>query len=269
MPADLIWRSAVLRQAESGVRLALRADAALLAVLVMIGVLDVAPDGFVLFRLVHASVIGDVQRIPEPSLGVMSLGLIALLALSALVGERQRAWAALVLAVPTALIRPSPLRPQRERRRPGEPASHEEESSAVDEFMASSLEELKSTVEPRRSAGESTPTEPSGSAQPAQNKFGSPAYDVSTDIATIPRPVDDHCFGAPIMHIMSDRVNCHTLPVHHCCPLQRTCHSCQPTCQSPDSGALKPRCQLVEPLHGAYPWARSVPALAPQSETAN
>lgn len=103
-PADLVWRSAVLRQADPGVRLALRADAALLAVIVMIGMLDVALGAFVGFRLVRALVIGDVRSVPGPALGAMVLGLIALLALMAMVDERQRAWAALALAVPTVLI---------------------------------------------------------------------------------------------------------------------------------------------------------------------
>lgn len=103
-PADLVWRSAVLRQADPGARLALRADAALLAVIVMIGMLDVALGAFVGFRLVRALVIGDVRSIPGPALGAMVLGLIALSALMAMVDERQRAWAALALAVPTVLI---------------------------------------------------------------------------------------------------------------------------------------------------------------------
>jgi hypothetical protein len=103
-PADLIWRSNVLRQADSSVRLALRADAALLAVVLTIGVLDVALGGFVLFRLVRALMIGDVGSIPGPALGAVVLGLIALLALMSMIGERQRAWAALALAVPTGLI---------------------------------------------------------------------------------------------------------------------------------------------------------------------
>lgn len=103
-PADLVWRSAVLRQVDPGVRLALRADAALAALIVMIGVFDVALGGFVAFRLVRALVIGDVRSVPGPALGAIVLGLIALLALMAMAGERQRAWAALVLAVPTGLI---------------------------------------------------------------------------------------------------------------------------------------------------------------------
>ena len=70
----------------------------------MIGVLDVGVGGFVLFRLVGALVIGDVQGIPGPALGAVVLGLIAMLAVMAMVGERQRAWAALALAVPTGLI---------------------------------------------------------------------------------------------------------------------------------------------------------------------
>lgn len=103
-PADLIWRSAVLRRADPGVRLALRAHAALLAVVLAVGVLDVAVGGFVLFRLVRALMIGDVRGIPGPALGAIVLGLIALLALMAMVGERLRGRAALALAVPTGLI---------------------------------------------------------------------------------------------------------------------------------------------------------------------
>ncbi|RZS65865.1 hypothetical protein EV187_1569 [Agromyces ramosus] len=103
-PADLIWRSAVLRRADPGVRLALRAHAALLAVVLAVGVLDVAVGGFVLFRLVRALMIGDVRSIPGPALGAIVLGLIALLALMAMVGERLRGWATLALAVPTGLI---------------------------------------------------------------------------------------------------------------------------------------------------------------------
>jgi hypothetical protein len=103
-PADLVWRSAVLRRADPHVRLALRADAALLAMVVMIGVSVVALGGFVVFRLVRALAIGDVSDVPSPALGAMILGAIALLALIALVDERQRAWAALALAVPTGLI---------------------------------------------------------------------------------------------------------------------------------------------------------------------
>jgi len=104
VPADLVWRSTVLRQADPGVRLALRADAALLAVVAMIGVVDVGLGGFVLFRLVRALVIGDVRSIPGPAVGAIVLSLIALLALMAIAGERQRGWAALALAVPTGLI---------------------------------------------------------------------------------------------------------------------------------------------------------------------
>jgi hypothetical protein len=104
VPADLAWRSTVLRHADPAVRLALRADAALLALVVTIGIADVALGGFVAFRLVRALVIRDVQFMPAPALGVMILALIALLALPAMVGERQRPWAALVLAVPTGLI---------------------------------------------------------------------------------------------------------------------------------------------------------------------
>jgi hypothetical protein len=68
---------------------------------------------------------------------------------------------------------------------------HEEESSTVDELVASTLEQMTPTVEPRASTSESSPTEPPGAAHPAQNEFGFPVYDASTDIATIPRPVDD------------------------------------------------------------------------------
>lgn len=103
-PADLIWRSAVLREADPGVRLALRAHAALLAAVLTVGVLDVALGGFVLFRLVRALMIGDIRSIPGPALGAIVLTLIALLALMAMVDERQRGWAALALAVPTGLI---------------------------------------------------------------------------------------------------------------------------------------------------------------------
>ena len=103
-PADLVWRSAVLRGADPEVRLALRADAALLAMVVMIGVSVVALGGFVAFRLVRALVIGDVSDVPSPALGATIVGAIALLALIAMVDERQRAWAALALAVPTGLI---------------------------------------------------------------------------------------------------------------------------------------------------------------------
>lgn len=104
VPADLAWRSAMLQQVDPRVRLALRAEAALLTAVVMIGVLDAGLGGFVVFRLVRALVIGDVQGIPDAALGAPVLGLIALLALPAMAGPRQRAWAALVLAVPTGLI---------------------------------------------------------------------------------------------------------------------------------------------------------------------
>jgi hypothetical protein len=104
VPADLIWRSSMLRRVDPGVRLALRADAALLTAVATIGVLDVGLGGFVLFRLVRALVIGDVRSIPSPALGTVILALIALLALMPMVAERQRAWAAFALAVPTGLI---------------------------------------------------------------------------------------------------------------------------------------------------------------------
>ena len=103
-PADMVWRSAMLRRADPGVRLALRAHAALLAVVLTIGVLDVGLGGFVLYRLVRALLIGDVQSIPDPALGAIVLGFIAMLALMAMAGEAQRGWAALALAVPTGLI---------------------------------------------------------------------------------------------------------------------------------------------------------------------
>ncbi len=68
---------------------------------------------------------------------------------------------------------------------------HEEESSAVDELVSSTLEQMTRTAEPHASTGEPAPTEPPGVAQPVLNEFGFPVYDASTDIATIPRPVDD------------------------------------------------------------------------------
>lgn len=104
VPADLAWRSTMLQGVDPGVRLALRADAALFSAVVMIGVLDVGLGGFVLFRLVRALLIGDVQSVPGAALGAVALGLIALMALMAMVGEQQRAWAAFALAVPTSLI---------------------------------------------------------------------------------------------------------------------------------------------------------------------
>ena len=69
---------------------------------------------------------------------------------------------------------------------------HEEESSAVDDFVAPLLEQRTPTAEPSPSTNEPSATKPPGIAQPAQNEFGFPVYDASTDIATIPRPVDDH-----------------------------------------------------------------------------
>jgi len=69
---------------------------------------------------------------------------------------------------------------------------HEAESSTVDDPVATSLEQMTPTLEPGASTSESSPTEPSGAAQPPQNEFGFPVYDASTDISTIPRPVDDH-----------------------------------------------------------------------------
>ncbi len=68
---------------------------------------------------------------------------------------------------------------------------HEEESSAVDDFVAPVLEQRTPTAEPSPSTNEPSATEPPGIAQPTQNEFGFPVYDASTDIATIPRPVDD------------------------------------------------------------------------------
>lgn len=80
-------------------------------------------------------------------------------------------------------------------------AEHEAESSAADALVSSAYERITRTAEPRASAGEPastvpTPSEPSlteppDAAQTAQNEFGLPTYDASTDIATIPRPVDD------------------------------------------------------------------------------
>jgi hypothetical protein len=68
---------------------------------------------------------------------------------------------------------------------------HERESSAVADFVAPSLEQMTPTPEPRPSTNEPAATEPPRAVPPAPNEFGFPVYDSSTDIATIPRPVDD------------------------------------------------------------------------------
>ena len=73
---------------------------------------------------------------------------------------------------------------------------HESESSTVDDSVV--LEQTTPTpaAETRPSADdqvatESPATEPPGAAQPAHHELGFPLYDASTDLATIPRPVDD------------------------------------------------------------------------------
>ncbi|WP_438854210.1 hypothetical protein [Agromyces sp. M3QZ16-3] len=104
VPADLAWRAGVVRRADHDVRVVLSADAALLALVATIGVLDVALGAFVAYRLVRALVIGDIGNVPGPVVGASALGLIALLALIALTSGLHRAWAALVLAVPTTFI---------------------------------------------------------------------------------------------------------------------------------------------------------------------
>lgn len=67
---------------------------------------------------------------------------------------------------------------------------HEVESAAAGERLASIAEALP-TVEPDATAVQPSATALPAEAQPAQNEFGFPIYDASTDIATIPRPADD------------------------------------------------------------------------------
>lgn len=70
---------------------------------------------------------------------------------------------------------------------------HEDETSTVDELAASTtqtpprVETDASIIQPATGEVAETPQP----AQSAQNEFGIPVYDASTDIATIPRPVDD------------------------------------------------------------------------------
>ena len=70
--------------------------------------------------------------------------------------------------------------------------THEAVSAAVDAPVSSPLEQMTPTTEPRPSADAPAATETPAAVQTAENEFGIPIYDASTDIATIPRPVDDH-----------------------------------------------------------------------------
>jgi hypothetical protein len=80
-------------------------------------------------------------------------------------------------------------------------AEQEAESSALDDLVSAAAERITRTAGPGASTSEGAPTvpapsepaptEPPDAAQAAQNEFGFPVYDASTDIATIPRPVDD------------------------------------------------------------------------------
>ena len=63
---------------------------------------------------------------------------------------------------------------------------HEEEASAVDDFVAPVLEQRTPTAEPSPSTNEPSATEPPGIAQPTQNEFGFPVYDSTT--ASRPSP---------------------------------------------------------------------------------
>jgi hypothetical protein len=77
---------------------------------------------------------------------------------------------------------------------------HEAESSLV-EYSSPTEQTTSPTIEPSASAVVPSPTAPTApaapaappaEAQPARSEFGIPFFDASTDIATIPRPADDH-----------------------------------------------------------------------------
>ncbi|GAA2453878.1 hypothetical protein [Agromyces soli] len=103
-PADLAWRAGALQRLDPRLRSMRRIEFSLLAIVVTIGVVDAALGAFVAVRLVRALLIGDVAEVPSAAIGAVGLGAIALIATFALAGPRQRGWAALLLAVPTALI---------------------------------------------------------------------------------------------------------------------------------------------------------------------
>ncbi|MCD1570736.1 hypothetical protein [Agromyces mediolanus] len=104
VPADLAWRAGALQRLDPRLRSVRRIESSLLAVVVTIGLVDAALGTFVAVRLVRALLIGDVAEVPGAAIGAIALGAIALVATFALSGPRQRGWAALLLAVPTALI---------------------------------------------------------------------------------------------------------------------------------------------------------------------
>ncbi|UOE42734.1 hypothetical protein [Agromyces larvae] len=104
MPADLAWRHRQVRQSEPDRRFALRTNGALLSAVLAVGVVLAGSGVFLVFRIVRALAIGDIGYVPSDVVTVIGLAAVAALATLLVLRRRSRAFGALVLAVPAALL---------------------------------------------------------------------------------------------------------------------------------------------------------------------
>jgi hypothetical protein len=106
VPADLAWRAAQRRAADRGLRFALRANSALLAAVLTVGLGTAALSVFVIVRVVRALRIGDIGYVPNHTVVIGALAVAALSGCALLLRHRSRALGALLLTIPVGLILP-------------------------------------------------------------------------------------------------------------------------------------------------------------------
>jgi hypothetical protein len=100
--ADLAWRRQQQAAADPSFRFTMRANAALLALLMLTGVVLSAAGVFAIARVARALRIGDIGYTPDAIYPVAGLALLALASTMLLLARRTRVAGALLLTIPAA-----------------------------------------------------------------------------------------------------------------------------------------------------------------------
>lgn len=98
--ADVAWRRQQVRTAAPTIRIALRANAAVLTAMMMTAAVLGGTGVFTIARVIRAVQIGDIGVVPKQTLEVGGFTVLALAAGILLVRRRGRVWGAVLLLIP-------------------------------------------------------------------------------------------------------------------------------------------------------------------------
>jgi hypothetical protein len=105
--SDLQWRRRQQRGDDPALRTALRANSALLSLMLATGAVLAASGIFTIARVVRAIEIGDIGYVPKATITVMVLTVVAIAAMCLVLRRRFRVFGALLLAAPALLLFPA------------------------------------------------------------------------------------------------------------------------------------------------------------------